>query len=184
MVLSMVSASIGCSFSYSSNSISDSISGSSDTLKSSSESSSDSSESSSGGDDGDETEQPESKLDAETYAEDVTQLAFTYAKQGGDIGAFRASVSELAARRGLTNWEVDESTSQSIGKGVGQAGMSEEDALKLITINPAKLLHLDDRMGSIKVGKDGDVVLWNDHPLSIYAKPLNTIIDGTVYFDI
>jgi hypothetical protein len=127
LVLLMVSAGMGCSISYSSNSISDSISGSSDTIKSSSESSSDSSKSSSGDDDGDETEAPESKQDAETYSKDVTQLAFTFAKQGGDIGALRASVSELAARRGLTNWEVDESTCQSIGKGVGEAGMSEED---------------------------------------------------------
>lgn len=126
LVLLMVSAGMGCSISYSSNSISDSISGSSDTIKSSSESSSDSSKSSSG-DEGDEAEAPESTLDAESYAEDVTQLAFTYAKQGGDIGALRASVSELAAKRGLTNWEVDESTCHSIGKGVGQAGMSEED---------------------------------------------------------
>jgi hypothetical protein len=122
----MASASMGCSFSASSGSISDSISGSSDSIRSSSESSSESSQSG-GGDERDETEEPESKLDAETYAKDVTQLAFTYAKQGGDIGALRSSVSDLAAKRGLTNWEVDESTCQNIGKGVGQAGMSEED---------------------------------------------------------
>jgi adenine deaminase len=45
-------------------------------------------------------------------------------------------------------------------------------------------LHLDDRVGSIKVGKDADVVLWNDHPLSIYAKVEKTIIEGKVFFDI
>jgi adenine deaminase len=54
----------------------------------------------------------------------------------------------------------------------------------MVTINPAKLLHLDDRVGSIKVGKDADVVLWNDHPLSIYAKVEKTIIEGKVFFDI
>jgi hypothetical protein len=45
------------------------------------------------------------------------------------------------------------------------------------------MLRVDDRVGSLKVGKDGDVVLWSDHPLSIYAKSLYTIIDGTIYFD-
>ena len=53
----------------------------------------------------------------------------------------------------------------------------------MATINPAKLLHLDDRTGSIKEGKDADVVLWSDHPLSIYARAEKTIVDGTVYFD-
>ena len=72
---------------------------------------------------------------------------------------------------------------QEAAKSVKYGGMSEEEALKLVTLNPAKLLHLDDRMGSIKVGKDADVVLWSDHPLSIYAKAEKTIIDGTVYFD-
>ena len=54
----------------------------------------------------------------------------------------------------------------------------------MVTLNPAKLLHLDDRTGSIKVGKDGDIVVWSDHPLSIKARAEQTIIEGTVYFDI
>lgn len=45
------------------------------------------------------------------------------------------------------------------------------------------MLHVDDKVGSLKVGKDGDVVLWTDNPLSIYAKSLYTIVDGTIYFD-
>ena len=53
----------------------------------------------------------------------------------------------------------------------------------MVTLNPAKLLHLDDRMGSIKVGKDADVVVWSNAPLSIYAKVEKTIIDGIIYFD-
>jgi adenine deaminase len=61
--------------------------------------------------------------------------------------------------------------------------VSEEDALKMVTLNPAKMLHVEDKVGSLKVGKDGDVVLWSDHPLSIYAKPLYTIVDGIIYFD-
>lgn len=73
---------------------------------------------------------------------------------------------------------------QEAAKSVKYGGMSEEDALAMVTLNPAKLLHLDDRVGTIETGKDGDVVLWSDHPLSIYARAEKTIIDGTVFFDI
>ena len=45
------------------------------------------------------------------------------------------------------------------------------------------MLHVSDKVGSLKVGKDGDVVVWSDNPLSIYAKALYTIIDGAIYFD-
>ena len=80
--------------------------------------------------------------------------------------------------------EMGRRLNQEAAKSVKYGGMSEEDALKMVTLNPAKLLHLDDKMGSVKVGKDGDVVLWSDHPLSIYAKAEKTIIDGKVYYDI
>lgn len=66
---------------------------------------------------------------------------------------------------------------------VKYGGVTEEEALKMVTLNPAKMLHVDDKVGSLKVGKDGDVVLWSDHPLSIYAKSLYTIVDGTIYYD-
>jgi len=62
-------------------------------------------------------------------------------------------------------------------------GMSEEEALKMVTINPATMLHVQDKVGSIKVGKDADLVLWNNDPLSIYAVAQKTIVDGIVYFD-
>jgi cytosine/adenosine deaminase-related metal-dependent hydrolase len=61
--------------------------------------------------------------------------------------------------------------------------MSEEDAFKMVTLNPAKMLHIDARVGSIKVGKDADLVLWSDNPLSIYAKAEKTMVDGIIYFD-
>jgi len=80
--------------------------------------------------------------------------------------------------------EMGRRLNQEAAKSVKYAGMSEEDALKMVTLNPAKILHLDNQMGSIKAGKSADVVLWNDHPLSVYAKPLKTIIDGKVYFDV
>ena len=80
--------------------------------------------------------------------------------------------------------EMARRLNQEAGKSVKYGGMDEIEALKLVTLNPAKLLHLDERIGSIKVGKDADLVLWNDHPLSIYSKPSKTIVDGKVYFDV
>lgn len=79
--------------------------------------------------------------------------------------------------------EMARRLNQEAAKIVKYGGVSEEDALKMVTLNPAKMLHVEDKVGSLKVGKDGDVVLWSDHPLSIYAKSLYTIVDGTVYFD-
>jgi imidazolonepropionase-like amidohydrolase len=73
---------------------------------------------------------------------------------------------------------------QEAAKSVKYGGMSEEDALKMVTLNPARILHLDNQMGSLKPGKSADVVLWSDHPLSVYAKAEKTIVDGKVYFDI
>lgn len=80
--------------------------------------------------------------------------------------------------------EMSRRLNQEAAKTIKYGGVSELDAWNMVTINPAKLLHIDDRTGSIKVGKDADIVLWSDHPLSVYAKAEKTIIDGTVYFDI
>lgn len=80
--------------------------------------------------------------------------------------------------------EMGRRLNQEAAKSVKYGNMSEQDALKMVTLNPAKLLHLDNRIGSVKVGKDADVVLWNNHPLSIYAKPEKTIIEGIIYYDI
>jgi imidazolonepropionase-like amidohydrolase len=80
--------------------------------------------------------------------------------------------------------EMGRRLNQEAGKAVKYGGVSEEEALKFVTLNPAKLLHLDNRMGSVKVGKDADLVLWTDHPLSIYAKATTTFVDGIIYYDI
>lgn len=80
--------------------------------------------------------------------------------------------------------EMSRRLNQEAAKAVKYGNISEEDAWKFITLNPAKLLHIDDKVGSVKVGKDADLVLWNNNPLSIYAKAEKTIIDGTIYFDI
>lgn len=80
--------------------------------------------------------------------------------------------------------EMGRRLNQEAAKSIKYTHMSEEDALKMITLNPAKLLHIDDRVGSIREGKDADVVLWSDNPLSIYAKAEKTFVDGILYFDI
>jgi imidazolonepropionase-like amidohydrolase len=80
--------------------------------------------------------------------------------------------------------EMARRLNQEAAKSVKYGGMSEEDAWKMVTINPATMLHVADRVGSIKAGKDADIVVWSDNPLSIYAKPEKTIVDGIIYFDL
>jgi len=79
--------------------------------------------------------------------------------------------------------EMGRRLNQEAAKTIKYGNLTEVQALKLITLNPAKMLHIDDKVGSIKVGKVGDVVLWTDNPLSIYAKVNTTIIDGEIYYD-
>ncbi len=62
-------------------------------------------------------------------------------------------------------------------------GLSETEALSLVTINPARQLMIDSRVGSIETGKDADLVLYDKHPLSNYAKVQKVMIDGQIYFD-
>ena len=79
--------------------------------------------------------------------------------------------------------EMARRLNQEAAKSVKYGGLSEDEAWRMVTINPATMLHVADRVGSIKTGKDADLVLWSDNPLSIYAKPEKTIVDGIVYFD-
>lgn len=90
----------------------------------------------------------------------------------GVVTAYNSDDAEMARR-----------LNQEAAKAVKYGGVSEEDALKFVTLNPAILLHLDDRMGSITEGKDADIVIWNDHPLSVYAKAEKTFIEGICYYD-
>lgn len=79
--------------------------------------------------------------------------------------------------------EMARRLNQEAAKIVKYGGVSEEEAFKMVTLNPAKMLNVADRVGSIKSGKDADVVVWSENPLSIYAKSLYTIVDGTIYWD-
>ncbi len=80
--------------------------------------------------------------------------------------------------------EMARRLNQEAAKTVKYGGVPEEAALKMVTLNPAKALRIDDRVGSIEPGKDADLVLWSDHPLSVYAVAQKTFIDGVLYFDI
>ncbi|MFZ8836359.1 MAG: amidohydrolase family protein [Flavobacteriales bacterium] len=91
----------------------------------------------------------------------------------GIVTAFNSDDAEMARR-----------LNQEAAKAVKYGGVSEEEALKFVTINPAKLLRIDHRVGSIVVGKDADLVLWDDHPLSVYARAEQTYVDGIKYFDL
>ena len=68
-------------------------------------------------------------------------------------------------------------------KSMKYGGLTEDEALRLCTINPAKQLRLDNRIGSIEVGKDADLVIWTAHPLSVYARVDTTMVEGEIVFD-
>ena len=72
---------------------------------------------------------------------------------------------------------------QEAGKMIDYGGATEEEALRMVTLNPAWIIGVDDRVGSLDVGKDGDVVIWNTDPLSSYARVEKVFIDGDLYFD-
>ena len=79
--------------------------------------------------------------------------------------------------------EMARHLNQEAGKAVLYGNVSQEDAWKFVSLNPAKMLHIDKQVGSLKPGKDADVVLWTANPLSIYAKAEKTFVDGVLYWD-
>lgn len=79
--------------------------------------------------------------------------------------------------------EMARRLNQEAAKAVMYGDVSEEEAWKFVTLNPAKMLRIDDRTGSIREGKDADLVLWNENPLSILARPLQTWVDGISYYE-
>jgi imidazolonepropionase-like amidohydrolase len=80
--------------------------------------------------------------------------------------------------------EMGRRLNQEAAKGVKYGGMTEQEAWRMVTINPAKLLRIDSRVGSIKEGKDADLVIWSHNPLSVDAICEKTFIDGILFFDI
>lgn len=90
----------------------------------------------------------------------------------GAVVSFNSDSSDLARRMNL-----------EAAKAVKYGGTSEEDALKFVTINPAKQLQIDQWVGSLEVGKDADFVLWSGHPLSTQTICEQTWIEGKQYYD-
>jgi imidazolonepropionase-like amidohydrolase len=105
-------------------------------------------------------------------AYDATVFNARLLTEAGVLTSLHSDNSQIASRM---NWEAAKMV---------RAGMDEEEALALITINTAKLLGIDDRVGSLEPGKDADFVIWNGNPLSTMTKAEQTWIDGRKYFDI
>ncbi|TDW99822.1 amidohydrolase family protein [Dinghuibacter silviterrae] len=111
---------------------------------------------------------------------------WAYKQEVQDAIAYNASLMHQVGLNVCINSDDPEQArhlNQEAAKSIKYGGMSEEDAFKMVSLNPAIALHVQDHVGSIKVGKDADVVLWSDNPLSVYAKPEKTIVDGIVYYD-
>jgi hypothetical protein len=95
----------------------------------------------------------------------------------------------LMTRRGvvvsINSDDAEEAThlNQEAAKSMKFGGLSHDEALKLVTLNPAMQLGIDKRVGSIDAGKDADLVIYNHDPLSAYAVVQKTLVDGRVYFD-
>jgi hypothetical protein len=95
----------------------------------------------------------------------------------------------LMTRRGvlvsINSDDAEEAThlNQEAAKSMKFGGLTHDEALKLVTINPAMQLGIDKRVGSIEVGKDADLVIYNHDPLSAYAVVQKTLVDGRVLFD-
>ena len=110
-----------------------------------------------------------------------------YKFEVNDAIPFNASIMHNA---GVTvalnsdNSELSRRLNLEAAKAFKYGNISEEEAWKFVTINPAKLLNLDEKVGSLKVGKDADIVMWSGHPMSLYTKAEKTYIEGALYFDL
>jgi imidazolonepropionase-like amidohydrolase len=80
--------------------------------------------------------------------------------------------------------EMARRLNQEAAKAVKYGGVSETEAIKMVTLNPARLLRIDDRVGSLAPGKDADFVIWSGPPLSVYARAEQTYVDGACYFSL
>src|SRR5215218_2379078 len=109
-----------------------------------------------------------------------------YKMEAYDAIAYNAAVM---VRHGIVtsvNSDSDERARRlniEAAKTVRYGGLTEEEALKLVTLNPAIQLGIDKRTGSIDVGKDADLAVWNAHPFSVYARVEQTFVDGELLFD-
>jgi imidazolonepropionase-like amidohydrolase len=105
-------------------------------------------------------------------AYDATTYNARILTEAGVLTSLHSDNSQLAGRM---NWEAAKML---------RTGMGEEEALALVTSNTAKVLRIDDRVGSLEPGKDADFVIWSGHPLSQFTRAEQTWVDGRRYFDI
>jgi imidazolonepropionase-like amidohydrolase len=109
-----------------------------------------------------------------------------YKMEAFDGTAFNAALMAKAGIRTAVNSDSDELARRLYGeaaKAMKYGGLTEGQALRLITIDPAWMLGVDSRIGSLEPGKDADLAIFNGHPFSPYARVEKTIIDGQVFFD-
>jgi hypothetical protein len=111
---------------------------------------------------------------------------WAYKVEAYDAIPFNAA---LMTKRGvlvsINSDDAEEAThlNQEAAKSIKYGGLTPAEAIKMVTINPAIQLGIDKRVGSIDVGKDADLVIYNHDPLSAYAVAQKTIVDGRVLFD-
>jgi imidazolonepropionase-like amidohydrolase len=98
--------------------------------------------------------------------------------QSSGVRAIMHSDSEVEIRQ--LNQEVGKALAAGDALGIK---LSDDEALRMITLNPAWAIGLDQRLGSLKVGKDADVVVWDHQPFSVYAKPTHVYVEGSLLFD-
>ncbi len=112
---------------------------------------------------------------------------WAYKSEVQDAIAYNAAIMQKVGLNVAINSddaEMARRLNQESAKTIKYGNLNEAEAWRMCTINPAIMLHIADRVGSIKTGKDADLVLWTADPLSIYAKPDKTIVDGIIYFDL
>lgn len=105
-------------------------------------------------------------------AYDATPYNVALMTRGGVLTSVNSDSDELARH-----------LNHDAAKAIKYGGLTEDEALRLCTINPARQLRLDNRIGSIEAGKDADLAIWTGHPLSTYSRVDTTFIEGEIYFD-
>jgi imidazolonepropionase-like amidohydrolase len=118
---------------------------------------------------------------ASTFADN-----WAYKMEAYDGTAYNTALLVKAGVRTAVNSDSDERVRrlyQEAAKAMKYGGLTETQALRLITIDPAWMLGIDQRVGSLEAGKDADLAIFNGHPFSPYARVEMTLIDGQVFFD-
>lgn len=111
---------------------------------------------------------------------------WAYKIEAYDAIPYNAAIMTRAGVNVSMNSDSDERARRlniEAAKAMRYGDLSEEETLKLITWNPAWQLGIQNRVGSIEVGKDADLAIWNGHPLSVYSRVETTLVDGEIFFD-